>query len=455
MKKWFLVIVLFLLPNFAIAQNIDKILEERLKSETFGSGFSVAVVDEKGTKFYNAGKTSKQADAKVANENTVYEIGSITKVFVGILLAEAVRRGEVKLDDPISKHLPADVVTPKFNGREITLLDLTTHHSSLPRLPENFSPKTMGNPYTDYSVKQMYDFLGQVKLTKEIGSKYAYSNFGVGLLGHILSLKAKMSFEDLVKTRILKPLGMNDTAIILTPKMKANVATGYNAEGRQNSNWDFDALAGAGALRSTASDMAKFIAANLGLVKTPLADSLAEAQKMRTVGERPTQKIGLGWHSDPLGDRQLIFHGGGTGGYITFVALDKVKKKGVFVATNSTSKSDDIGVHILENNFPLRELKQANESRKTIVLSEEVLEKYVGEYQLAPTFSIVITREGKQLFAQATDQPKFELFAEKEDDFFLKVVEAQITFSKDADGKAVSLTLNQNGNSSPGKKINK
>ncbi len=80
MKKWFLVIVLFLLPNFAIAQNIDKILEERLKSETFGSGFSVAVVDEKDTKFYNAGKTSKQADAKAANENTVYEIGSITKL---------------------------------------------------------------------------------------------------------------------------------------------------------------------------------------------------------------------------------------------------------------------------------------------------------------------------------------------------------------------------------------
>lgn len=448
MKKIiFAIFILTALSTVIAAQDVNKILEERLRLDPLGSAFSAAVVTEKGTAFYNVGKNSKQTDAKIAGENTVYEIGSITKVFVGILLAEAVKRGEVKLDDPISKHLPKTVITPKLNGKEITLLDLTTHHSSLPRLPENFSPKNPENPYADYTVKQMYEFLGQVKLTKEIGSEFAYSNFGVGLLGHILSLKAKMPFENLVRERILKPLGMNDTAIVLTPKMKANLALGYDAEGSRNSNWDFDALAGAGALRSTASDMAKFIAANLGLVKTSLADSLAEAQKMRTAAELPAQKIGLGWFSDPLDNRQLIFHGGGTGGYVTFVALDKEKKTGVFVATNSTSKSDDIGVHILENKFPLRKIKES------VTLSEEILEKYVGEYQLAPTFSIVITRERKQLFGQATNQPRFELFAEKEDAFFLKAVDARVTFSKDETGKIVSLTLHQNGNNLPGKKV--
>ncbi len=448
MKKILLSItVALLLSSTLFGQDINIILQERLKAEPLGSGYSVAVVNENGTKFYNVGKTSKHADAKAVSETTVYEIGSITKLFVGILLAEAVKRGEVKLDDPISKHLPENVATPKLDGKEITLLDLTTHHSSLPRLPGNFSPKTMENPYSDYTVKQMYEFLGQVKLTKEIGSQYAYSNFGVGLLGHILSLKAKMPFEDLVKARILKPLEMNDTAIVLNQAMKANLALGHNLEGRQTLNWDLDALAGAGALRSTASDMAKFISANLGLTKTPLAISLAEAQVMRKSRERPAAKIGFGWHGDPLSNRMLLFHGGGTGGYVTFVALDWEKKAGVFVATNSTAKSDDIGVHILENNFPLRSIKQS------IALNETVLEKYVGEYELAPTFTIVITRDGKQLFGQATGQPKFELFGEKEDVFFLKAVEAQVTFSKDASGKIISITLKQGGADTLGRKI--
>ena len=442
-----LIIVLILSSIVSFAQDIDKILEERLKSEPIGSAFSVAVVNETETKFYNVGKTSKQVNAKATDENTVYEIGSITKVFVGILLAEAVRRGEVKLDDPISKHLPSNVITPKFNGKEITLLDLTTHHSSLPRLPANFAPANNANPYADYSVKQMYEFLGEVKLAKEIGSEYAYSNFGVGLLGHILSLNAKMPFETLVKSRILEPLGMNSTAIVLSPQMKANLAFGHDAEGKPTSNWDLDALAGAGALRSTASDMAKFIAANLGLTKPPLAASLAEAQIMRRTGERPSQKIGLGWHADPLSGRQLVFHGGGTGGYVTLIALDREKKTGVFVATNSTSKSDDIAAHILEIGFPLRKIRQS------VSFNENILEKYVGEYQLAPTFSIVITREGKQLFGQATNQPKFELFGEKEDVFYLKAVEAQITFSKDEQGKVVSLTLKQGGRDNVGRKI--
>ncbi|MGH9946646.1 MAG: serine hydrolase [Pyrinomonadaceae bacterium] len=447
MKQILVVLLTCVLTHLIHSQDINKILEERLKAEPLGSTFSVAVVDEKGAKFYNSGKTSKRPDAAESNENTVYEIGSITKVFVGILLAEAVRRGEVTLNDPISKHLPKTVITPKFGGREITLLDLTTHHSSLPRLPDNFKPATMANPYADYSVAQMYEFLGQVKLAKDVGSEFAYSNFGVGLLGHILSLKAKMPFEMLVRTRILKPLDMNDTSIVLSPKMKANLAVGYDDGGMPTPNWDFDALAGAGSLRSTSRDMSKFIAANLGLVKTPLAESLAEAQKMRTVGERPTQNIGFGWFSDPLDGRQLLFHGGGTGGYVTFVALDTEKKKGVFVATNSVAKSDDIGVHILENRFPLKIVEP------TVALSEETLKRYVGEYQLDPTFSIVITIEGKRIFLQATDQPKLEMFAEKENKFFLKVVPARVTFVKDESGKITGLTLHQGGADMAGKKI--
>lgn len=429
------------------AQDVDAILRDRLKAEPTGSAFSVAVVTESGTKFYNVGAISKQPNAKPADENTVYELGSITKVFVGILLAEAVKRGEVKLDDPISKHLPPGTATPKFNGKEITLLDLSTHTSGLPRLPSNLAPANADDPYADYGVQQIYAFLSEVKLSREIGSAFEYSNFGVGLLGHILSLRASMPFEQLVKTRILVPLGMKNTAITLSPGLKANFAVGHDAEGKPTAAWNLGALAGAGALRSTASDMAKFISANLGFTKTSISDSLAEALTLRRTGGNPNQKMGLGWHGDKLEDRIFTFHGGGTGGFVTLVGLDRDKKTGVFVATNSTSKSDDIGVHILIPQFPLRKIKSS------VSFSVAVLDSYVGEYQLSPTFSIVVSREGERLFLQATDQPKVEMFGEKTDEFFLRVVAAKILFVRNTSGKVISMILKQDGEDMPGQKV--
>ena len=450
MKKIFLLLLVFTFPCFVTAQDISKILRERLQGEPFGSGISVAVVDEAGTKFYNFGKVSKQADAKFVNENTVYEIGSVTKVFTGTLLAEAVKRGEVKLDDPISKYLPETVKTPKFGGREITLLDLTTHSSALPRLPANLKPKNPLNPYADYTAGQMYEFLGEVKLDGEIGSKIDYSNLGVGLLGHILALRANMSYEDLVKQRILEPLGMNDTAVTFSPAMKSRLAVGYDSEGKQISNWDFQALAGAGALRSTAADMAKFLSANLGFSKTKLTDSLTEAQKVRRSADDSPLKVGFNWITTKPGEKEIIWHNGGTGGYRSFAGIEKESKKGVFVVTNGFDSVDDIGFHILDSKVPLRE---AEESKPVKILDEKILETYVGEYQLAPTFSVIITREGKQLFGQATNQPRFELFAESEDEFFIKAVKASVTFTKDENGKIDGLVLHQGGSDIPGKKI--
>jgi CubicO group peptidase (beta-lactamase class C family) len=410
----------------------------------------VALIDQSGTKFYNNGKTSKQADAHPADENTVYEIGSITKVFTGILLAEAVKRGEVKLDDPISKYLPSTVKTPKFNGKEITLLDLTTQSSGLPSLPDDFKPKDPNNPYADYTVQQLYEFLGRVELKHEIGVKFEYSNLGVGLLGHILALRAKMGYEDLVKERILNPLGMKDTAIIFSPSMRSHLAAGHNMEGKQTENWDLPTFAGAGALRSTASDMTKFVTANLGLSKTIISDSIAEAQKVRRTFEGSPVKISFNWITTKSGGRDIIWHNGGTGGYRTFLGMDMDQKKGVFVATNSADSVDDLGFHLLNSDVPLRKVEKP---KTEITLSETILDGYVGEYQLAPGFSIVVIREGNRLFAEATMQPRFELFAEREDEFFLKAVEASISFTKDNSGKVTGLILHQGSNNTAGKKV--
>ncbi|QQS40415.1 MAG: serine hydrolase [Acidobacteriota bacterium] len=453
MKRFALLTFLLLLPVFVFGQDIETILKTRLTEEPVGSAISAVVVDENGATFYNVGTLSKDAGARPADENSVYEIGSITKVFTGILLAEAIKRGEVKLDDPISKFLPSSIAPLKYGDKEITLKDLTTHGSGLPSLPDDFKPKDPLNPYADYTVEQLYAFLGRYKLTREIGSQFEYSNLAVGLLGHILAKQAKVNYEELVKKRILEPLGMKDTAITFSPSMKKHLAVGHDASGKATSNWDLPTFAGAGALRSTAKDMAKFLAANLGLKKTKISDSLAKSHELLRTFERenaPTFRVGYNWITTKPGDIDIQWHNGGTGGYRTFAGLDHSKKRGVFVATNGSESADDIGFHILD---PKAKLRVVEPPKKEVELSEEQLEQYVGKYELTPTFAIVITREGKHLYGEPTGQSRLELFAEKEDEFFLKAVKVSLSFTRGEDGNVNGLVLHQGGADTPGKRV--
>lgn len=204
---------------------IHKILVDRLGAGDHGVGIVVGVIDAGGRRVVAYGSLAK-GDRRRLDGNTVFEIGSMTKVFTSLLLMDMARRGEVAVTDPVSKYLPAGVKMPERNHRQITLADLSTQSSGLPRMPSNFHPKDPGNPYADYTVQQMYDFLSGYTLTRDIGSQYEYSNLGVGLLGHALSLRAGMSYEALVRSRICEPLGMKDTRITLTPSMKARLAVG-------------------------------------------------------------------------------------------------------------------------------------------------------------------------------------------------------------------------------------
>lgn len=155
----FLFLLIFQTVDAQTDRELADILRERVAVGKTNQSIVVAVIDERGMRFVSEGKSAETIGAKISDENTVFEIGSITKVFTGTLLAEAVRRGEVRLDDPIAKYLPPNVKTPTRGGKEITLLDLATQSSGLPGLPANFAPKDWSNPYADYSVAQMYDFL--------------------------------------------------------------------------------------------------------------------------------------------------------------------------------------------------------------------------------------------------------------------------------------------------------
>jgi CubicO group peptidase (beta-lactamase class C family) len=406
----------------------------------YNYGIIVGVVDPGGTYYYGYGKGSATGDS--LTERTVFEIGSATKAFTGILLAQMAEQGDVRLSDPISRYIPRSALVPTYTRDSITLLELATHTSGLPRLPTNLNPADDANPYADYSVQDLYAFLAGVKLGPK---KYEYSNVGMGLLGHILAHHAGVSYEELLRQRVLDPLGLRDTRITLSAEQQQRLAHGHSGT-NEVPNWDIPTLAGAGALRSTAADMLRFLAANMGIIETSLNPVLRISHEPRASVAQQMQ-VGLGWHIRSVGESRVVWHNGGTGGYRSFIGFDPKKQVGVVVLTNSDYGADDIGIHILD---PAAELERI---RPVVAVDSAILNRYVGSYQLAPTFILTVTREGNQMFVQATGQPRLLLRASSDSTFFLTDVEADISFSGGEAGPAKSLTLHQNGASQVAQRI--
>lgn len=430
---------------------IRRILVERIDVEKQSVGIAIATFDPAGRNVVCHGRLSTSGAGLVTGD-TVFEIGSITKLFTALLLADMAGRGELGLDDPVARHLPDTVRVPQRGDREITLTDLATHTSGLPRLPDNFAPANDDNPYADYTVEQLYAFLTDHSLTRDIGSLFEYSNVGLGLLGHALARCAGMDYAALLKQRILGPLGMTATAVDLTPQMRSRLAQGHDAAMMPTSNWDLPTLAGAGALKSTVNDLLNFVEMASGARPSPLSAALATTLALRRPNEAPGVEVGLGWMISGDGEALTAFHSGGTGGYCSFLACMPERGIGVVGLSNAATENgiDDICVHILDQKHPLA---APPKTRIATSVDPDVLERYVGTFRLEPDFELVISREEDRLFAQATGQGKAEIFAESGTFFFYKVVNAQISFEVDADGRASALTLHQNGRDMPAHKV--
>ena len=271
-------------------------------------------------------------------------------------------------------------------------------------------------------------------------------------MGHVLALRAGVDYETLVRSRICDPLGMNSTRITLSPEMRSRFAAGYNPAMATVPNWDLPTLAGAGALRSSANDMLAFLVANLGYASSALAPAMADMLLVRRPTGQPDLEVALAWHISKTNGKQIVWHNGGTGGYRSFMGFDPEAGIGVLALSNAGTSAgvDDIGRHLLDPSFPL--LKPPAE-RHHVPVNPELFDGYIGRYQLAPNFAITITREGDRLFGQATGQSKFEMFPESERDYFLKVVDAQITFITGNNGLATELILHQNGRDLRGKRV--
>jgi serine-type D-Ala-D-Ala carboxypeptidase/endopeptidase len=333
---------------------IRHILAKRVGAQHQTVGIVVGVIGPEGQRVICYGQLAKN-DPRPLNGDTIFEIGSVTKVFTSLLLAEMVQQGQVALDDPVAQYLPPSVKMPERNGGAIRLVDLATHTSGLPRLPLNMRMEDRTNPYADYTSEQLYHFLSKYKLTRDIGSRYEYSNLGGGLLGHVLACRAGKDYEALVTEEICAPLNMTSTAITLTSEMKARLAVGHNAALTPVQTWDIPTLAGAGALRSSVNDILSFLAANLGYAESPLHSAMAAMLKTRRPTGHAGLEITLGWHIYTTGGAEIVWHNGGTGGYCSFIGFDPKSRIGVVALSNAFTDTgvDDIGLNVLDGRFPI------------------------------------------------------------------------------------------------------
>ncbi|MEA2666251.1 MAG: hypothetical protein QOI11_3195 [Candidatus Eremiobacteraeota bacterium] len=266
----------------------------------------------------------------------VFQIGSVGKTVTATLLADAVRRGEVRLDEPLDAFLPPGVRAPSFRGRAITLEHLATHRSGLPALPANFD-LSAPDPFARYDRAKLFAFLNAYELPCAPGVQYEYSNAGYGLLGLLLAERAGTTYAALARERVFAPLGMASTSA--GPGNDPRLLPGYDESGRRVPPWRFDVLAGAGAVTSTARDMLLYAAAQLPGADGPLAAAARLAHAPRA--DCPQGRIGLAWSVAPDG---TLWHNGGTNGFRSMLALAPRTRSAAVLLANA-----DVSAGLLES----------------------------------------------------------------------------------------------------------
>jgi CubicO group peptidase (beta-lactamase class C family) len=317
-------------------------------------GLVVGITRPDGHQVFGYGQVTVDGKKQVPAGDTIFEVGSITKAFTGLLLADQVLAGVVRLDDPVQQYLPKELIVPKRDNRDITLLHLATHTSGLPVQPPfivlfALTTKDPGNPYAEYDEAQLGRALANIKLAEPIGNRFQYSNLGAGILGRALAQAGKAKdFEALLVQRIAAPLKLADTRIRLSPVQEKRLACGYSRLGIQASPWTFASLESAGGLRSTTNDLLVFADAALGRPKTFEKAFAMAHEPWREIGPKG-ESIGLGWFRGKLpSGRAMLWHNGGTGGYRSFLAVVPKTGTGVVILSNSAHVVDGLGVAILE-----------------------------------------------------------------------------------------------------------
>lgn len=412
---------------------IRRLVADRVDGHRLSVGMAVGLTEAGSHRFVGHGCRETRS-ALAVNEKTIFEIGSITKLFTALVLSDMANRGEVGLDEPVAELLPAGTRVPLRNGRAITLRDLASHYSGLPRVPANLNREDHpGDPYAGYTAEKLYQFLAGHELIRTPGDSFEYSNLGAGLLGHALVLRSGAGdYESLVRARILDPLRMDDTVIAIPGRLTADVATGHDDSLDPVPDWNFDVLAGAGAFRSNLSDLLAFMDA--------MYDRDLPISAMIGPLVTPRDQGGLELGAPHPDGGVALSHSGGTGGFRTFVRCIPEWKRGVAVLSNAGIDAVvDLGVHVLDPRCGLIWF------RKEVAVDPACFARLLGRYQLRPNWVFDVTSTAGRLYVRLADQPALQAFAVSEWQFFYKCVGAQVTFEPGADGRAARLILHQNG----------
>ncbi len=437
---------------------VKEILTQRVDVDKQAVGIAVILVEGDKVRIITHGAVGL-GKAEPITPDTLFEIGSITKTFTALLLADMVIKNEVKLDDPVEKWLPQGLRGLKLRdhaGSPIQLVDLATHRSGLPRLPDNMPNGTRADPYVDYREAELLAYLRSRevlmetdggKTSKKRDEAYAYSNLGYGLLGYVLGRAADTSYADLLQKRVLTPLGLTSTYLDIPSSERARFSNPHYIDSdamlKRNRHWRFDVIAPAGALIMSARDLGRYAQAASGAIDTPLKAAFVLAQKKNGGGLSAMNPQGLAWVLAPLNGRTVVNHDGMTGGFGSSLWVDPERKAAVAVLANASIALVDIALHVLEPAIPLKNLEPMRAT--AVKVDAKTMAQYVGIYRLGPNFDVTVRLHDGKLFAQATGQGEFELFGKSDATFFARITPLEIMFEDVKDGKAMRFQITQGG----------
>ena len=422
---------------------IRKILVERVGANENDVGIILGIIEPHGKRIISFGHRNA-GDSRPLDDDTVFEIGSVTKAFTALLLADMVQRREVALADPVAKYLPTDVKVPERNGHWITLVDLATHTSGLPFMPEN-APALNDPAAAKYSSADLKQYVAGYQLKREIGAEWEYSNIGYWLLSEALSSRAGTDYETLVRTRVLAPLKLANTDFTVSPKAKKNLAVGHDAALQPAPTVSalgiYSLMPAAGGLCSTANDLLTFLSVAVGYERSPIAPAI----KVTVSTRRPTggsEDQALGWTVIGKTDDEIIYRDGGTYGFASSIAFDPKRRIGVVILSNQLGDVNDIARHLLRPDSPLA--KPTNTKHTEIPIDSSLLDKYAGRYEAQGEGIFTVARENNFLTIESPADwglPKLRIRPESLLDFFATELPVRVTFKIHSDGRVTGLLI--------------
>lgn len=420
---------------------------EPLVQKRVVDGLSIGYIEGKHSGIVHLGSSNRAG--KKPDDLTVYEIGSISKVFTGLMLADAVVRGEIDLNAAADVANTAGIRLPSHEGRSIKWIDLSTHRSGLPRLPGNLVPIDLKNPYQNYDSKKAAAFLKQYKLPRQPGASREYSNFGASVLGYLVAQQAGRSYQQLLQKRIAKPLGMTDCTVSLSTDQRQRLATPHDKFGSVTKPWTFSNLPGAGGIRATMQDMLRFAQAQLNPPTGKIGEAIELAWKQHRDADDSGPAMGLGWVI--AGDGQTRWHNGQTGGSHSALFINRKLNCAVVILCNTAvnHEIDQLAMQLVLKAAG-REIKPEPKGTPDpkagdLVIDAKHRSRLEGRYQLAPNFIFTVRDRAGHLMVSITNQPTQEIFPDSATRWSYRGVDATLEFKLNKTGPAKSLILHQNG----------